>query len=114
MTDEGDRQMRSSWEGVGGESGLAVAFVGCDRSLRSAWGRAAVSTTKPHAGPALRRLPRSARSAAAAKFGSGPNERLARDRFSRTFAAVLAERYGGNWTVKWKEETGEDRGSDRA
>lgn len=57
---------------------------------------------KSHARPAMRRLPRSARAAAAAKAGGSPDARLARDRFSRTFAAVLAERYGGSWTVKWK------------
>jgi hypothetical protein len=65
-----------------------------------------VTTIKRHAGPALRRLPESARSAAAAKAGGGPDQRLARDRFSRTFAAVLAERYGGSWTVKWKGSDG--------
>jgi hypothetical protein len=52
--------------------------------------------------PKLRQLPPSAR--AAAEKVAGP-ERVARDRFSRTFAAVLAERYGGRWTVRW---TGED------
>lgn len=65
------------------------------------------AVTEHHARPALRRLPKSARSAAAAKSGGGPNQRLARDRFSRTFAVVLAERYGGSWAVKWK-------GADRA
>lgn len=64
------------------------------------------AATEHHAGPALRRLPKSARSAAAAKSGVGSRERLARDRFSRTFAAVLAERYGGSWTVKWKSADG--------
>jgi hypothetical protein len=28
----------------------------------------------------------------------------ARERFARTFADVLSERFGGRWTVKW--ETG--------
>jgi hypothetical protein len=65
-----------------------------------------VRAAKSHTRPTLRRLPRSARSAAAAKAGGSPDARLARDRFSRTFAAVLAERYGGSWTVKWKGADG--------
>jgi hypothetical protein len=58
-----------------------------------------VSAVDHRTGPALRQLPASARTAAAEKkIGS---ERVARDRFSRTFAAILAEHYGGSWTVKW-------------
>lgn len=49
---------------------------------------------------APRQLPATARTAAAGRVIGA--ERLARDRFSRTFAAVLAECYGGSWTVKWK------------
>ena len=63
--------------------------------------------TKPQVRPALRRLPKSARSAAATKSSGGPGARLARDRFSRTFAAILAECYGGSWTVKWKRNEGD-------
>jgi hypothetical protein len=85
-----------------------MPLAGCDQShlRRSGRGAAVVTTTKRHAGPALRRLPKSARSAAAAKAGGGPDQRLARDRFSRTFAAVLAERYGGSWKVRWREKSG--------
>jgi hypothetical protein len=57
-----------------------------------------MSVVDPHIASKLRQLPPSAR--AAAEKVAGP-ERVARDRFSRTFAAVLAERYGGSWTVKW-------------
>ncbi len=47
-----------------------------------------------------RQLPPEARTAAAGRVVGA--ERIARERFSRTFAAVLAECYGGRWTVKWK------------
>ena len=67
-------------------------------------GGAGMSAVDSRTGPVLRQLPRDARSAATEKMRG--TERVARDRFSRTFAAILAERYGGRWTVKWKGTEG--------
>lgn len=58
--------------------------------------------TKPQRKLALRQLPASARAATTEKAAARSGGRVARDQFSRTFAAILAERYGGSWTVKWK------------
>ena len=50
---------------------------------------------------ALRRLPASAKEAAAAKETSRAG-RVARSQFARTFADVLAGRFGGRWSVEWQ------------
>ena len=52
---------------------------------------------------APRQLPPTARAAADGRVIGA--ERAARERFSRTFAAVLAECYGGKWRVKWQNES---------
>lgn len=65
-----------------------------------------VSIAHNHRKQAHRRLPPGARYAARTLAGA---DRVARDRFSRTFAAVLAECYGGSWTVKWTEGEGDRR-----
>jgi hypothetical protein len=50
----------------------------------------------------LRRLPATARKAAAEKVAERRTHELARARFSRTFADVLSGRFGGRWSVDWK------------
>lgn len=49
----------------------------------------------------LRRLPASARQAAAAKAAERADQ-VARSRFALTFADVLSGRFGGRWSVEWK------------
>lgn len=59
-----------------------------------------MSVTGRQRGLALRRLPPSARTAAAAKRAERSAE-VARSQFSRTFADVLSGRFGGRWSVEW-------------
>lgn len=60
-----------------------------------------MSTTEQRSLPTLRRLPASARKAAAEKAAER-NARTARAQFSRTFADVLSGRFGGRWDVEWE------------
>lgn len=57
----------------------------------------------------VRRLPATARQAAAGK-ASSRSATLARSRFDRTFADVLSGRFGGRWSVEWqaKDRPGSD------
>lgn len=61
-----------------------------------------MSVTERRRGLALRRLPSSARTAAAGKTAER-NAEVARSQFSRTFADVLSGRFGGRWSVEWGE-----------
>ena len=80
-----------------------LAWCAVERStLRRAFSVTAVKHDRRTAVP---QLPLSARSERLVT-----PERAARERFSRTFAEVLAERYGGSWTVKWRESTQRDSG----
>jgi hypothetical protein len=69
-----------------------------------------MSVSEKRRGLALRRLPPSARSAAAGKAAERSAE-IARSRFSRTFADVLSGRFGGRWSVEWDSR---DRGAGEA
>jgi len=60
-----------------------------------------MSATKKRSGLPLRRLPASARTAAAKKAAERSPD-VARSQFSRTFADVLSGRFGGRWSVEWK------------
>ncbi len=62
-----------------------------------------MSITERRRGLALRRLPPSARKAAAGKVAERSVE-VARSQFSRTFADVLSGRFGGRWSVEWERE----------
>jgi hypothetical protein len=64
-----------------------------------------VSATRHHPGPALRRLPSSAKLAA--------TEKAAQGQFARTFADVLSGRFGGRWTVEWERADGPAPSTDR-
>ncbi len=59
---------------------------------------------------ALRRLPASAKEAAAAKAPPRAGQ-VARSQFARTFADVLSGRFGGRWSVEW---AGPDRSAQAA
>lgn len=60
-----------------------------------------MSATQEHRELELRRLPASARKAAADKAAER-NAQVARSQFSRAFADVLSGRFGGRWSVKWE------------
>jgi len=57
--------------------------------------------TEERSRPALRRLPTSARKAAAEKAATRVVH-PARAQFARTFADVLSGRFGGRWSVEWQ------------
>jgi hypothetical protein len=59
-----------------------------------------MSATKKRSGLALRRLPVNARTAAAEKAAER-STKVARSQFSRVFADVLSNRFGGRWSVDW-------------
>ena len=59
-----------------------------------------MSVTGRRRGLALRRLPPSARTAVTDK-ATERSTAIARSQFSRTFADVLAGRFGGRWSVGW-------------
>jgi len=50
----------------------------------------------------LRQLPASARGSVAGKMRERSSD-AARLRFSRVFADVLSERFGGRWSVEWEQ-----------
>lgn len=60
-----------------------------------------MSATEKRSGLPLRRLPASARTAAAKKAAERSTD-IARSQFSRAFADVLSGRFGGRWSVEWK------------
>lgn len=62
-----------------------------------------MSATERQTEATLRKLPASARTAAAEKVAKR-QEGQARDQFSRTFADVLSGRYGGHWIVTWNRD----------
>jgi len=61
-----------------------------------------MSVTRGQRGLALRRLPPSAKKAAAEKAAER-SAAVARSQFSRTFADVLSGRFGGRWSIEWKQ-----------
>ena len=60
-----------------------------------------MSATEKRSGLEMRRLPASAKKAAAEKAAER-GASIARSQFSRTFADVLSGHLGGSWSVEWK------------
>jgi hypothetical protein len=64
-------------------------------------GIVSVSATKKRGRLAVRRLPPGAKKAVAEK-AIETSAQIARSQFSRTFADVLSDRFGGRWSVEWR------------